>query len=221
MIACLCLLMIKSYLRSPGGRAWWSSRGWRRAPRRRWTLPADVWASDDGRTSPSASPRVPGTKQMKLTLLRPSWTTVCVRPHLVFDLPPGQLAHQELHQHVEERPQVVMATHLLHNHTTLGQGWVWLHAVTSPWGLTHLVLVRIDRSISNRPPEASHGARLRHKDRARCTRKYGVQGGQGPTSGHIWRASPQKLVFTTIKQSFSIVEASRRAGTVAKGTLNV
>lgn len=35
------------------------------------------------------------------------------RPHLVLDLSPGQLAHGKLHQHVEEGPQVIMATHLL------------------------------------------------------------------------------------------------------------
>lgn len=34
-------------------------------------------------------------------------------PHLVLDLPPGQLTHSKLHQHVEEGPQVIMAAHLL------------------------------------------------------------------------------------------------------------
>lgn len=33
--------------------------------------------------------------------------------YLVFDLSPWQLANHELHQHVEEGPQVVMPTHLL------------------------------------------------------------------------------------------------------------
>lgn len=35
------------------------------------------------------------------------------RQYLVLDLPPGQLTNGKLHQHVEERPQVIMATHLL------------------------------------------------------------------------------------------------------------
>lgn len=35
------------------------------------------------------------------------------RPYFVFDFPPGQLANHELHQHVEEGPQVVVATHFL------------------------------------------------------------------------------------------------------------
>lgn len=38
--------------------------------------------------------------------------------YLVLDLPPRQLAHQELHQHVEERPQVVVAAHLLQGDTS-------------------------------------------------------------------------------------------------------
>lgn len=48
-------------------------------------------------------------------------TTCCpwdgVITHFVLDLPPGQLTHQKLYQHVEERPQVVVATHLLQNYT--------------------------------------------------------------------------------------------------------
>lgn len=45
-------------------------------------------------------------------------TSPCVVPggviaHFVLDLPPRQLTHQKLHQHVEEGPQVVVATHLL------------------------------------------------------------------------------------------------------------
>lgn len=47
-------------------------------------------------------------------------TTCCpwdrVITHFVLDLPPGQLTHQKLHQHVEEGPQVVVATHLLRNY---------------------------------------------------------------------------------------------------------
>lgn len=35
--------------------------------------------------------------------------------YFVLDLSPGQLAHHELHQHVEEGPEVVMATHFLFN----------------------------------------------------------------------------------------------------------
>lgn len=37
--------------------------------------------------------------------------------YFVLDLPPRQLTDQKLHQHVEERPQVVMTTHLLQNYT--------------------------------------------------------------------------------------------------------
>lgn len=45
----------------------------------------------------------------------PSWDRVVT--HFVLDLPPRQLTHQKLHQHVEEGPQVVVATHLLQNDT--------------------------------------------------------------------------------------------------------
>lgn len=34
-------------------------------------------------------------------------------PHLVFDFPPRQLTNQELHQHVEQRPQVIVPAHFL------------------------------------------------------------------------------------------------------------
>lgn len=33
--------------------------------------------------------------------------------HLVLDLPPRQLTNQELHHHVEQRPQVIMPSHFL------------------------------------------------------------------------------------------------------------
>lgn len=36
--------------------------------------------------------------------------------YFVLDLPPRQLTDQKLHQHVEERPQVIMTTHFLHNY---------------------------------------------------------------------------------------------------------
>lgn len=46
--------------------------------------------------------------------------SVCrgIASDLVLDLPPRQLADQELHQHVEERPQVIVAAHLLQRVTS-------------------------------------------------------------------------------------------------------
>lgn len=38
--------------------------------------------------------------------------------YFVLDLPPWQLTNQKLHQHVEERPQVIVTTHLLQIDTT-------------------------------------------------------------------------------------------------------
>jgi len=37
----------------------------------------------------------------------------------VLHLPPRQLASHKLNHHVEQRPQVIMSTHLLNNHAPL------------------------------------------------------------------------------------------------------
>lgn len=50
-------------------------------------------------------------------------------PHFILDLPPRQLTDQELHQHVEERPQVIVTSHLLQNENNselTGFDNVWL-----------------------------------------------------------------------------------------------
>lgn len=48
------------------------------------------------------------TGKVAVRLMQPS--------DLVFDLSPWQLSHSELHQHVKQRPEVVMATHFLQGH---------------------------------------------------------------------------------------------------------
>ena len=75
---------------------------------------------------------------------------------LVFDLPPGQLPVGKLDQHVEQGPQVVVATwqvfhivHFVHFLCHLQNNFIWLLLL-----LTHLlVLVRVDRGISDRSSE--------------------------------------------------------------------
>ena len=75
---------------------------------------------------------------------------------LVFDLPPGQLPVGKLDQHVEQGPQVVVATwqvfhivHFVHFLCHLQDNFISLLLL-----LTHLlVLVRVDRGISDRSSE--------------------------------------------------------------------
>lgn len=48
------------------------------------------------------------------------WTYVynpfILKTYLIFDLSPWQLSNSKLHQHVEQGPQVIMATHFLEIH---------------------------------------------------------------------------------------------------------
>ena len=179
---------------SPGSRAWWSSRGWRCVPRRRRTLPAAVWASGGGRKCPSASLRVPGNEQTRaLTnlshLIAYSYLDEggqCLSAaYFVLDLPPWQLTDQELHQHVEERPQVIVTTHFLQRRTRVEfiliseiSTWIgrstWGHvrggmtdlhkSCRRRWMDTDLILVCIDRRVADRSPEACHWTGLTNEE---------------------------------------------------------
>lgn len=89
-------------------------------------------------------------------------------PYLVFDLPPGQLANHEFHEHVEEGPQVVVATHFLQMGGTRreargvrGEAGGWTGGVAPFFSrLAHLVLVGVDGSVAHGASEAGHGTRL-------------------------------------------------------------
>lgn len=94
--------------------------------------------------------------------------TVCDcsgKTDLIFDLSPRQLSDSELHQHVKQWPQVIMATHFLEGHTmntSVQHGrrperpHPWEHQCIE----THLVFMSVDWSVPDRPSEARHGPRL-------------------------------------------------------------
>lgn len=86
--------------------------------------------------------------------------------YLVLDLPPRQLAHQELHQHIEERPQVVVAAHLLQGgHLRFHLAILTREDITRQvsWD-TDLIFVGVDRRVADGSSKASNWAGLANKE---------------------------------------------------------
>lgn len=84
-------------------------------------------------------------------------------PYFVFDFPPWKLTNREFHQHVEQGPQVVMATHFLEMATHMTGTLQMTNSSAGSVSCAHLILMSVNRSVSHSSSESRHRTRLSKK----------------------------------------------------------